>query len=89
MGDVVVTEFMSVDGVIENPGGSEGTAAGGWAFRFNRGDAGDRFTYEELMSADVQLLGRVTYTGFAQAWPSMNGDEGDCLILTYTPAARA
>jgi dihydrofolate reductase len=75
MGNVVVTEFMSVDGVIEDPGGSEGTAAGGWAFRFDRGDDGDRFKYEELMAADAQLLGRVTYAGFAQAWPAMNGDE--------------
>jgi dihydrofolate reductase len=75
MGDVVVSEFISVDGVIEDPGGSEKTAAGGWAFRFNRGDEGDRFKYEELMAADAQLLGRVTYAGFAQAWPAMNGDE--------------
>ncbi|MEA2213955.1 MAG: hypothetical protein QOF83_3903 [Solirubrobacteraceae bacterium] len=75
MGNVVVTEFMSLDGVIEDPGGSEGTAAGGWAFHFDRGEEGDRFKQEELMKADAQLLGRVTYTGFAQAWPARNGDE--------------
>lgn len=75
MGNVVVTEFISLDGVIDDPGGSEGTPAGGWAFRFNRGDEGDRFKHEELMAADAQLLGRVTYTGFAQAWPAMDGDE--------------
>ena len=75
MGDVVVTEFISLDGVIEDPGGAEKTPAGGWAFRFDRGQEGDRFKYEELMAADAQLLGRVTYTGFAQAWPAMDGDE--------------
>ncbi len=75
MGNVVVTEFISVDGVIEDPGGAEGTPAGGWAFRFDRGVEGERFKYEELMAADAQLLGRVTYIGFAQAWPAMNGDN--------------
>jgi dihydrofolate reductase len=73
MGDVVVTEFISVDGVIEDPGGSEGSESGGWAFQFERGPEGDQFKFSELAAADAQLLGRVTYEGFAAAWPKMEG----------------
>jgi dihydrofolate reductase len=75
MGRVVVTEFITLDGVIEAPGGGEPFELGGWAFKFNRGEDGDKFKVDELMAADAQLLGRVTYEGFAKAWPSMNGDE--------------
>ena len=77
MGDVVVTEFISLDGVIEDPGGSEDFEHGGWSFEFNRGDEGDRFKLDELMAADVQLLGRTTYQGFAAAWPDMRQSTGD------------
>jgi dihydrofolate reductase len=75
MGRIVVTEFMSLDGVIEDPGGGEQYEHGGWSFKFDRGEDGDKFKFNELMAADAQLLGRVTYTGFAQAWPSM-GEDG-------------
>jgi dihydrofolate reductase len=74
MGKLVVTEFITLDGVIQDPGGAEGFEKGGWAFKFNRGDEGDKFKMDELMAADAQLLGRVTYAGFAQAWPNMNTD---------------
>jgi dihydrofolate reductase len=70
MGEVVVTEFVSVDGVFEDPGGAEGYEHGGWTFEYNRGEDGDKFKLDELMEADVQLFGRVTYEGFAAAWPS-------------------
>jgi len=75
MGKLVVTEFVTLDGVFEDPGGSEQTPNGGWAFRFERGEEGERFKLEELRASDAQLLGRVTYEGFAAAWPSMNEDE--------------
>jgi dihydrofolate reductase len=75
MGDVVVTEFITLDGVIEDPGGAEQSERGGWAFQFDRGAEGDRFKLEELMASDAQLLGRVTYEGFAAAWPQMNDDD--------------
>ena len=75
MGKLVVTEFITLDGVIEAPGGGEAFEKGGWAFKFNRGDDGNKFKVDELMAADAQLLGRVTYAGFAQAWPTMNTDE--------------
>ena len=74
MGRVVVTEFITLDGVIESPGGGEGFKHDGWSFKFNRGDEGDKFKGDELNAADAQLLGRVTYQGFAQAWPNMAGD---------------
>jgi dihydrofolate reductase len=76
MGKLVVTEFITLDGVIEDPGGSEKTERGGWAFRHDSGEEGVQFKSDELTSSDAQLLGRVTYDGFAQAWPSMGGDGG-------------
>ena len=75
MGKLVVTEFITLDGVIEAPGGAEAFEHAGWSFKFNRGAEGDRFKFDELMAADAQLLGRVTYQGFAQAWPTMAGSE--------------
>ena len=76
MGRIVVSEFISIDGVIDDPGGSEGSARGGWAFQFNRGEEGDRFKLDEVMSADALLLGRKTYEGFAAAWPGRTDDVG-------------
>ncbi len=73
MGKVVVTEFVSLDGVMEDPGGSEDFKHGGWTFDIDRGDEGDKFKLDELFEAEVQLLGRVTYEGFAAAWPTMKG----------------
>ena len=75
MGKVVATEFMTLDGVIEDPGGAEGFEHGGWNFEFEIGDDGGKFKFDELMAADVQLLGRITYQGFAKAWPTMGDDE--------------
>jgi dihydrofolate reductase len=79
MGRIVVTEFITLDGVIEAPGGGEGFKYDGWAFKFNRGEEGDKFKFDELMASDVQLLGRTTYEGFAKAWPSMTdlGEFGE------------
>jgi dihydrofolate reductase len=73
MGKLVVTEFVSLDGVFEDPGGAEGYEHGGWTFEYDRGEEGDRFKLDELTEAEVQLLGRVTYEGFAAAWPSREG----------------
>ncbi len=73
MGRVIVTEFVSIDGVFEDPGGAEGYEHGGWTFEYDRGSDGDKFKLDELMDAEVQLLGRVTYEGFAEAWPSREG----------------
>jgi dihydrofolate reductase len=79
MGKLVVTEFVSIDGVFEDPGGSESYEHGGWTFEYDRGDEGNQFKLDELMNAEVQLLGRVTYEGFAAAWPSREGPFADKL----------
>ncbi len=71
---IVVSEFVTLDGVMEDPGGAEKSKYGGWAFQFERGPEGDKFKYDELMASDALLLGRVTYEGFAAAWPSRMGD---------------
>ncbi|MGH2938500.1 MAG: dihydrofolate reductase family protein [Solirubrobacterales bacterium] len=74
MGKIVATEFISLDGVIEDPGGSEDFVHGAWTFEFDRGDEGNKFKLDELEEAEAQLLGRVTYEGFADAWPGREGD---------------
>jgi len=74
MGRIVVTEFVSLDGVVEDPGGSEDYRHGGWTFEIDRGDEGNRFKLDETMEAEAQLLGRVTFEGFAEAWPSREGE---------------
>ena len=79
MGKLVVTEFVSIDGVFEDPGGVEGYEHGGWTFEYDRGEDGDNFKLDELTEAEVQLLGRVTYEGFAAAWPSREGPFADKL----------
>ncbi len=79
MGKLVVTEFVSLDGVFEDPGGAEGYEHGGWTFEYDRGQDGDSFKLGEVMEAEVQLLGRVTYEGFAEAWPSREGPFADKL----------
>jgi dihydrofolate reductase len=76
MGKIVVTEFVSLDGVIEAPGGGEDYKHAGWTFEIDRGEAGDRFKLDELVEAEAQLLGRVTYEGFAAAWPTMEDSAG-------------
>ena len=79
MGQIVVTEFISLDGVIEAPGGGEDYKHAGWTFEIDRGDEGNQFKLDELMNAEVQLLGRVTYEGFAAAWPTRDGPFADKL----------
>jgi dihydrofolate reductase len=77
MGRIVVTEFVSLDGVIEDPGGSEDFKYGGWSFEIDRGDDGDKFKLDEALDAEALLLGRKTYEGFAAAWPSRDGEFAD------------
>ena len=79
MGKLVVTEFVSVDGIFEDPGGAEGYEHGGWTFEYERGDDGNKFKLDEVMDAEIQLLGRVTYEAFAEAWPSREGEFADKL----------
>jgi dihydrofolate reductase len=76
MARIVVTEFVSLDGVMEDPGGAGDFEHGGWTFEIERGD-GDGFKMEETRASDALLLGRVTYEGFASAWPSRDGEFAD------------
>ncbi len=75
MGRVVVTEFVSLDGVMEAPGGEPGYAHTGWVARV---PDGGQFAYklQEVLDAEVQLLGRVTYESFAGAWPEREDEAG-------------
>jgi len=77
MGRIVVTEFISLDGVVEDPGGSEDFKYGGWSFEISRGDEGDGFKLDETRNTEALLLGRKTYEGFADAWPSREGEFAD------------
>ena len=76
MRKLIVSEFISIDGVVEDPGGAEDFDRGGWAFKFERGEEGNKFKLEETMEAEALLLGRVTYEGFAEAWPERTDDAG-------------
>jgi dihydrofolate reductase len=73
MSKLVVSEFVTLDGVFEDPGGAEGAPYGGWAFKFDQGPEGQQFKFDELKAAGALLLGRTTYEGFAAAWPKMEG----------------
>jgi dihydrofolate reductase len=79
MGKIVVTEFVSLDGVMQAPGGGEEYKHAGWTFEIERGDEGEAFKLEETMAAEALLLGRLTYEGFAGAWPSMKNAFADKL----------
>jgi dihydrofolate reductase len=76
MGKIVVTEFISLDGIVEDPGGAEPGSPAGWTSGFDRGAEGDQLKMAELDAADAQLLGRVTYDGFAAAWPAVEDEAG-------------
>jgi len=75
MRKVIVSEYVTLDGVFEDPGGGEGTTHGGWSFQFWSEEAA-KYKFDELFASDALLLGRVTYEGFAKAWPTMK-DAGE------------
>src|SRR5256714_12080182 len=77
VGRIVVTEFVSLDGVMEAPGGGEEFRHAGWTFEIGRGEEGDKFKLAETLDAEALLLGRRTYEGFAAAWPKMTGEFAD------------
>ena len=77
MGRVVITAYISVDGVVEAPSGTESFERVGWTDDFSRGDEGDEFKWDETMNSDALLLGRATYDGFAPVWPHVEGAFAD------------
>jgi len=84
MGKIVVTEFISLDGIVEDPGGAEAGAPADWT-TFDRGAEGDQLKLAELNAADAQLLGRVTYDGFAAAWPAIEDQAGFAARMNQMP----
>lgn len=72
---IVVSEFVTLDGVMGDPGGSEKTPHGGWTWAYHGADIG-KFKFDELFASDALLLGRLTYQGFAAAWPAMTDEQG-------------
>jgi dihydrofolate reductase len=76
MRKIIVTQFVTVDGVIDDPGGSEKTRHGGWSFQFGSQESG-KYKFDELFASGALLLGRVTYEGFAAAWPAMRNEYAD------------
>lgn len=77
MGRIVVTEFVSIDGVMQDPGGDSNFKHAGWTFEIRQGQEGADFKLDETRKSEALLLGRVTYQGFAKAWPSIEGEFGD------------
>lgn len=75
MRKIIVSEFITLDGVIDDPGGAEKTKYGGWNFKFWDNEMGV-YKNDELFSCDAMLLGRVTYEGFAAAWPGRTDEWG-------------
>jgi len=77
MREIIVTEFISLDGVVEAPGGEEGFKHTGWTFDIESDPTMYEYKFEETREAGAQLLGRRTYEGFAAAWPGRDGDFAD------------
>ena len=75
MRKLFITEYITLDGVFEDPGGAEGTKNGGWSFQF-WGEEAMKYKFDELFASDALLVGRVTYEGFAKAWPAMKDEVG-------------
>jgi dihydrofolate reductase len=77
MGKIIITEFVSLDGVMDTPGGKGDFKYAGWTSEFTRGEEGDKFKYDETFSSEAQLFGRITYVDFASAWPLIKGEFAD------------
>ena len=87
MGRIVVTEFVSLDGVAQAPGG-EDFKHPNWSFEFDRGEEGERFKVDEALAAEALLLGRRTYEGFAAAWPQHEGEQHSAPAGVLASAVR-
>jgi dihydrofolate reductase len=79
MGKIVISENVTLDGVIEDPTGAEGLSVGGWFFETDRGEDGERFTLDRTLGTEALLLGRRSYGLFAATWPSRGGELADKL----------
>jgi dihydrofolate reductase len=86
---IVVTNYISLDGVIEDPVGMENSGLGNWTGPFKRGPAGDKFKLDELFAADALIFGRKTYDAFAVAWPQMKDENGFANRMNTLPKYMA
>ena len=77
MGKIVISENVSLDGVIEDPTGAEGLSVGGWFWETDRGEDGEKFTLDKTLGTEALLLGRRSYEFFAATWPSRGGELAD------------
>lgn len=84
-GSIVVTEYISLDGVIEDPVGKEGSGLGNWTGPFSRGPEGDQFKLNELLAASALLFGRKTYDAFAAVWPAVQDEAGFAARMNSLP----
>lgn len=83
--NIVATDYMTLDGVVQDPVGMENSGLGNWTGPFRRGPVGDGIKHEELMAAGALLLGRVTYDGFAAVWPTIDDPEGFARRINSLP----
>jgi dihydrofolate reductase len=74
----MISEFITLDGVVEAPGGEPGHPNTGWVFPYH-GPELEQYKSREIHEAGSLLLGRVTYEGFAEAWPPRSGEIADRL----------
>ena len=84
-GSIVVTEYISLDGVIEDPVGMEGSGLGNWTGPFSRGPEGDQFKLQEILGASALLFGRTTYDAFAAVWPGVKDKAGFAARMNSLP----
>ncbi|SOC03539.1 dihydrofolate reductase family protein [Stappia indica] len=82
---IIVTQYISLDGIIEDPVGMEASGLGDWTGPFSRGPEGDRLKHEELFAASALLLGRRTYEAFAAVWPQVTDDTGFAARINTLP----
>ena len=85
MARLIVSEFVSVDGVMEAPGGEKGFAHSGWVFEFGMDPDQMAYKLDEVLAAEALLLGRVTYEGFAAAWPGRADEAGFAAKMNGMP----
>jgi len=94
MGRVIVVQFITLDGVVEDPDGSDGTPFGGWAMRFGpQGVAGDKFRLGSILETGTLLFGRRTWQHFSTLWPNRDDpfsramNQASKAVLASTPVA--
>ena len=73
---LIVSDYITLDGVVQDPVGMENSGLGNWVGPYRRGPAGDTIMHEQLLAADIVLLGRTTYDGFAPVWPTVRDETG-------------